>query len=865
MSATPALSPMLEQYWRIKKEQKGNVLFFRLGDFYEMFADDAIEVSGLLNLTLTTRNGLPMCGIPYHAVRSYISRLLRLGKKVAICEQIATAGKGLFERQVIEVVTPGTTVDEDYLDNASGNYLAALFSEKGIVSFAYIDLSTGEFRATAFPLEKAEVKLLTELERLQLREIIVQESLLEENEKLKEAVLSRPNLVVNRWTDWLFDAAHSRKRLLRQFGLESLKGFGLEDGAPEIVSSGALLEYLEQTAKGFLSHIRTITVYGENEYVGIDESTIRNLELVRNIHDGDVKYSLLEVMDETKTAMGKRVLKRRILHPLRDIAAINKRLGIVEAFYNDQTRLKAMRETLGRATDLERLCSRLAMNKAHGKDLVSGKNALVCFRRLEELSADLNIAFESKEAAALSCEDIEKLDALHDLLERGIRDEPSTLLSEGNLIREGYSIELDKLHGLRDNSRSMIEKYLEEEKTTTGISSLKIKYNRLLGFYFEVTKLNLDKVPPYFIKRQGIVAGMRFTTDRLANLESDINGARDKIVELERSLFSEIREEARALIPLLSASAQRIAELDFAQSLARAASVHRWVRPVVDDKNRLTIIEGRHPIVETHIPRGEFIPNDACLDCEETPFALITGPNMAGKSTYLRQAALVTLMAQMGSFVPASRAEIGVVDRVYCRVGASDNISRGESTFLVEMNETAYILNTATERSFVIMDEVGRGTGTKDGLSIAWAVCEELLDRIKCRTLFATHYHELSAIDHARLINRSMRVDEEAGVIIFRRKIQDGPAAESYGIHAARLAGLSEKVLERAAQIMERFATAGAPLIVAPPSDTPSIGAPSVDAPVAPPEPVVEKPAKKPPPAKAPAPPPPPHPRGWVG
>jgi len=837
------LSPMLEQYRAIKRENRGNVLFFRLGDFYEMFAEDAKEVSALLNLTLTNRNGLPMCGIPYHAAHSYIGRLLKHGKKIAICEQVsdqAAKGKKVMERRVVEVITPGTTVDEDYLDRGQSNYLAALSVKGQFCSFAYIDLSTGGFYATSFPFGdlskehssqgslRSVDSLSQELERLQVREILVQESLLEENSCVARALCDRPGLVLNRWADWLFDMDGAKKKLERQFGVAGLKGFGLEDDSPEILSAGALLEYLDGTARSLLPHVRSITVYRDGEFVGIDESSQRNLELVRNLRDGSVKFTLLEVMDETRCAMGKRLLRRRILHPLRDLGRIRARLDMVETLYRDQASLGVLRDILGKTPDLERLSSRLAMDRAHGKDMVSIKNALVSCMGIKDLRDGLNLHCEldTDSGGRAGAEGFAKLMDLRDLLERGICDEPSIVLTEGNLIRGGYSPELDSLRVLRDSGRKLLETYLEEEKLATGIQSLKIRYNRLIGYFFEVTKLHLSKVPDHFIRRQGIVGGERFSTERLVALESDINGAEDRIFGLERSLFIEIREKAKQVLGEISAEACRIAELDVAQSLARAASLRGWVRPELDDSTALEIQAARHPVVEVHLGRGEFIPNDIMLNAEasavrEAPFfAMITGPNMAGKSTYLRSAALIALMAQMGSFIPANGGRIGLCDRIYCRVGASDNLARGESTFLVEMNETACILNTAGEKSLVIMDEVGRGTGTNDGLSIAWAVSEELLGRVGCRTFFATHYHELSMLSHPRVINRSMEVREKDGQIVFLRRLRDGPTSESYGIHVARLAGLSDSVLDRARQIMARLRERDAGLRGALPSGT---------------------------------------------
>jgi DNA mismatch repair protein MutS len=489
-------TPMLDQYRRIKRDHQGNVLFFRLGDFYEMFAEDAVEVSALLNLTLTSRNGLPMCGIPYHAARSYIARLLKHGKKIAICEQLCEPGKKLIDRQVVEVITPGTTVDEDYLERGNPNYLAALSVAPGeYVSFAYIDPSTGGFYATSFPHSNSGDRICQELERLQAREMLIQESLLEEDKLVARALCDRPALVLNRWADWLFDRDRAYKRLLRQFGLNSLKSFGLDESSPELLSAGALLDYLDDTAKTLLPHIRSITVYHESEFVGIDESSQRNLELVKNLRDGAVQFSLLEVMDETRCSMGKRLLRHRLLHPLRDIERIQARLDMVDTLYRDQGSMGILRELLAKTPDLERLSSRLAMDKAHGKDLLAIRNALVSCENIREIIKNLSITFEfdrmgngewgvGSGAQRSGEQDRDLLLQLKDLLERSICDDPSILLSEGNLIRDGYSKDLDKLRKLKDSGRQLLEAYLEEEKLATGISSLKIRYNRLIGYFF---------------------------------------------------------------------------------------------------------------------------------------------------------------------------------------------------------------------------------------------------------------------------------------------------------------------------------------------------------------------------------------------
>ncbi len=795
-------SPMMEQYRHIKNEHRDAVLFFRLGDFYEMFGQDAIEVSALLNLTLTSRNGQAMCGIPYHASHSYISRLLKLGKKIAVCEQInlAGAGRSLAERRVVEVITPGTTVEEDYLDSGESNYLAALALNRGRLAFAYIDISSGEFAVTAFDLAEAAPRLRKELERLGPREIIVQESLLETENAIASVLADRNGLILNRWSDWLFDPNRAAERLSAQFQTSNLKAFGLYPLSTETVAAGTILAYLDDTARSLLPHINTIRLYTDDEYVSIDESTQRNLELVRNMRDGDRRFSLLEVMDETKTPMGLRLLKWRITHPPRDRALIEKRLEAVDLLYRQQKGLSGLREVLSGILDLERLSSRIAMDRAHGKDLAAVRDSLSAYHKILSRSDAIGLTSAFIEIET-SVKHREKLLELQLLLESAVADDPSVVLSEGNLIRDGYNTELDRLRGIKDNSRKVLEAYLEEERQATGIQSLKIKYNRLIGYFFEVTKTHLAVVPKHFIRRQAVVGGERYTTERLSALESEINAAADRIIDLERNLFIALREQTKAFLSELLGAAKFIAALDVAQSSARAATLRVWTKPTITEGTVISITEGRHPVVEAHLPTGAFIPNDTALDAASVSFVLLTGPNMAGKSTYLRQSALISLMAQIGSFVPASHAEIGLVDKIFCRVGAQDNLARGESTFLVEMSETAHILRTASPKSLVIMDEVGRGTGTHDGLSIAWAVCEELL-RLGCRTLFATHYHELSELVNPRLVNRSMDVIEEDGDIVFLRRIREGATAESFGIHVARLAGLPEAALDRAGELL---------------------------------------------------------------
>jgi len=810
-------TPLMDQYRAIKARHRDAVLFFRLGDFYEMFFEDAIEASALLDLTLTHRQGEPMCGVPYHAARSYIARLLKHGKKIAICEQLSEpgAGKGIVDRGVIEVVTPGTTVEEDFLDQASNNYLVAACRSAdrqgsgGKLCLAYLELSTGEFRAFSCPAEGSAAQaqaLRAELYRLSPREMLVQQSLLEDGQ-LAQAIGEIEGLVVGKYPDWSFDPASASVDIERRFGVASLKGFGFEEGAPEIAAAGVLLRYIDETARSASPQLSPPTPYRGDEFVAIDEGSRRNLEIVRNMSDSGRAFSLIAVLDHTKTAPGARLLKQWLLQPLRSKEGAEARLEAVDFLYRDQRLLASLRDALGSVRDVERLASRVAMDKAHARDLLALAESV---RSCEEATALLNassaaipalLAAGHEEAAALLA-----ASATAALVEASIKDEPSILLTEGDLIREAYSPELDRLRGLKAGSREVLDAYIEEEKAATRIPGLRVRFNRIIGYYLEVSKGKLDAVPPHFIKRQSIVAGERYTTARLTELESEINGATERIVELERRLFLEVREKAKAAVAAMLLLGRAWAARDCLQSFALAATAQGYTRPRLVDENVLRIAEGRHPVVEAQLPGGAFVPNGIALDAaageaDAPAFALITGPNMAGKSTFLRQTALIALMAQSGSFVPALDAEIGLIDKIYCRVGAQDNLARGESTFLVEMHETAFILNTATERSLVIMDEVGRGTSTIDGLAIAWAVSESLLDSIRCRTLFATHYHELTAIAHPRLRNFSLAVLEEDGQIVFLKRLEEKPAEGSYGIHVAKLAGLPSSVLERAREI----------------------------------------------------------------
>ncbi len=789
---------MMRQYRRIKQEHGDAVLFFRMGDFYEMFENDAKDVSGLLNLTLTSRHGIPMCGLPYHAAQTYISRLLNAGRKIAICEQISLPqdGKGIAERKVVEIITPGTVVNEDYLDKNSNNYLLSVGCTTKALAISSLDLSTGDFQITSVGYEGRIEALKRELARLMPKEILIQESLFEEDEAVSKIINEFPDLMINRFPDWHFDLDTSREMLKKQLHVANLKGFGIEDDDPAILPVGALLEYVEDTSKSLLRHVLSIRLHRDTEFLGLDETTQRNLEIVRNLHDGSKKFTLISVLDHTRTSMGARLLKRWLLNPLNRKATIEERLDRVESLYRNQLLLSTVRDKLTEILDLERISALIAMDRAHAKNLLAVRQTLAAAFDLDALLLEQFPPWTEDQGEQNAIHEVYKI------IDSAIHEDPSVLLTEGRLIRSGYSEELDRLRGMKQHRQDILDAYLRDEKEVSGIANLRIKFNKIIGYYLEVTKSNVSQVPEHFIRRQSLVGSERYTTDRLIELETSLNSTSGEIVELEKSIFLQVREEVRKGIPTLLAMARWLSELDCLCSFAQATTIHAYVRPVITESKKISIIDGRHPVVEAHLPSGEFVPNDADLDTNATSFALITGPNMAGKSTYLRQVALIVLMAQVGSFVPARETQIGLVDRIFCRVGASDNLARGESTFLVEMNETAHILHTASDRSLVIMDEVGRGTSTNDGLSIAWAVTEFLLAR-SIKVLFATHFHELTCIKHKRKINLALTVSERAGDVLFLKKVEPGAVDHSYGIHVAMLAGLPKEVIIRASEILE--------------------------------------------------------------
>lgn len=799
MAGDENLTPMMIQYRGIKEQYKNEVVFFRLGDFYEMFNEDAVEVSRLLNLTLTHRASQPMCGIPYHAAKIYIARLLRFGRKIVICEQVGEipkGGKGIAERKVVEIITPGTAVETEYLDGYKANYLAALSITKGKVGFAFIDVTTSSFKATSWPASKMAENFGKELNRASPREFLLPLSL-KTNKDIQAVLSSYTDISISYYPDWDFSSELSYKKLTAQFNTVNLKAFSLDENSAEVVPAGFLLDYLEKTTNSKIPHISSIQVYSDNEFLMMDDSSRSNLEITENMRDGTSQYSLLECVNYTKTAMGGRLLRNWLLFPLTNLRQIEDRQSRIHTFFSNRPLLEKTKTDLSSILDVERLAGRIAMDKAHAKDLQALRVSLESWTKIKEYLNQYDFSFVSTENAQSIC----------DLIGNSILDDPSTSLTDGGIIKQGWSEDLDHWRSIHDNFNKILSEYEAEERQKTGITTLKIKYNNAFGYFIEVSKGKLSSVPSHFIMRRALVNGDRYTTEKLQQLEQELNESSTKILELERDLFLEIRSSLHKYISYLLQVADEIANTDVVCSLAQAAIVHNWIKPEIEDSTVFEIKDGRHPVVENHLPTGEFIPNDSYLSAnDDAPsFALITGPNMAGKSTYLRQNALIALLAQTGSFVPATKARIGIVDRIFCRVGASDNLAKGESTFLVEMTETANILHAATNRSLVIMDEVGRGTSTEDGLAIARAVSEYLLDTVKCKTFFATHYHELSRMEHERLTMLCMDVLEKDGSVVFLRKVKQGVTENSYGIHVAKLAGIPETVIERAKVILSHI------------------------------------------------------------
>jgi len=798
------LTPLMKQYHNVKRQYPDAIMFFRMGDFYETFYEDAKIASRVLGIALTSRDKdsgepVPLAGFPHHAIDTYLAKFVKAGYKVAVCEQMEDPrkAKGIVKREVIRVVTPGTVIEPNILDQKTNNYLASISKIDNKYGFAYVDLSTGEFYVTELDTPN---KLLAEIERIHPAECIISEQFEKEADILK-TITATVNPAINKVPSWVFSYDSARSELLDHFHTITLDGFGCENILSAVSSAGALIYYLNDTQKQKVQHIRSLSTYSLDEHMILDADTQRNLELMRSLRDGSVKGTLLEVLDETLTPMGGRKMRSCILRPLIDTGQIRSRLDAVAEFHSRIVFLDEFRELLKNMNDIERLIARIGLGSANAREMLALKNSLKLIKPIKEKISTC----ESTMLCVLN-EELEDVSDIIELIEKSIHDDPPSTLLEGNLIKDGYNEELDELRKITKSGKEWITKLQETERARTKINNLKIGYNDAFGYYIEVSKSNLHLVPDDYIRKQTLVNAERFITPELKEYESKVLNAQERISELEYEIFCQIRAKVAESTVRIQKNASIIAMLDFLSALAYVASKNNYVKPNVNDSDEIIIKDGRHPVVERFVTGEGFVPNDVYLNCDDQQMLIITGPNLSGKSTYLRQVALIALMAQMGSFVPASYASIGIVDRIFTRVGASDNLVMGRSTFLVEMNETANILNNATRRSLLILDEIGRGTSTYDGLSIAWAVAEYILDKTKigARTLFATHYHELIELGntHQGAKNYNVAVREWNGQITFLRKIVEGGTDQSYGIHVAQLAGLPDQVIERAREIL---------------------------------------------------------------
>ena len=804
------MSPMMQEYCKTKEEYKDCILFYRLGDFYEMFFDDALLVSKELELTLTGKDcGLeeraPMCGIPFHAADTYINRLIERGHKVAICEQVEDPkkAKGLVKRAVIRVVTPGTTLDATSLDESKNNYLMSIVSIADRFGCAIADITTGDCFLTEVPNSQ---KLVDEINKFSPAEIICNDSFFMsgvDTDDLKE----RLGICIFSLDAWYFDDDTCRKELREHFHVTNLEGLGISDYDSGIIAAGALFLYLKETQKTALSQMTTIRPYTAERYMLIDSSSRRNLELVETLREKQKRGSLLWVLDKTKTAMGARTLRSFVEQPLIDAEEINRRLEALEELNEKPMLRDEIREYLNPVYDLERLVSRISFKSANPRDMVAFASSLAMIPYIKQVLKDFQAPILKE-----IYEDMDSLEDITDLIKHAIVDEPPIAQKDGGIIREGFNEDVDKFRSARTDGKKWLTELETKERERTGIKSLKIKYNRVFGYALEVTNTFKELVPENYIRKQTLANAERYITEELKNLENMILGAEDKLYALEYELFSNVRDKVGQEVIRIQRTAKAIAGLDVFASLALVAERNHYVRPKVNEGGIIDIKGGRHPVVEQMIDNDMFIANDTYLDNTKKRVSIITGPNMAGKSTYMRQTALIVLMAQIGSFVPADKAVVGIVDRIFTRVGASDDLASGQSTFMVEMTEVANILRNATAKSLLILDEIGRGTSTFDGLAIAWAVIEHISNTKLCgaKTLFATHYHELTELEGklSGVTNYCIAVKEKGDDIVFLRKIVKGGADKSYGIQVAKLAGVPDSVINRAKELVEELSDA---------------------------------------------------------
>ncbi len=789
--------PIRQQYLRIKRRYPQAIVFFRLGDFYETFDEDAKVVSEELDIVLTSRelgkgNRVPLAGIPYHALDNYLARLVNHGHKVAICEQMTQPGetKGLVEREVVRVVTPGTVVEPSLLDSKTNNYLTSLVLSDDEIGIAHVDITTSEFATTQAPLSRA----LPELERLRPSEIIAANS-----SELSALELTAP---VTRLDDYRFELEAARQTLLDHFGVATLDGYGCTHLPLAIRAAGAIIHYIQETQKGSLGQLTHLSTYSTDSFMALDEQTQTNLELFRNARSRTADSSLLSIIDLTKTAMGGRLLRRWLGQPLLDIVELVKRQDALNWFFSNTLARNQTSSLLSKMADLERLINRVRGHIANPRELVTLRRSLEVIPKLIEIIE----GGSSNSPINWLKEELKPRQDVVDLIGEAIADEPSTSLSEGNVIRKGFSEELDNLRQVSQNARQYLANLERQEQEKTRIKSLKVGYNKVFGYYIEVSKPNLSQVPEHYIRKQTLVGGERYFTPELKEYESLILNARESISELETNLFQRVCRQVATASERILTVANALANIDVFSSLAEVAVRHSYVRPELTTNNEIIITQGRHPVVERSLIDSDFVPNDTHLSNDDAQLIILTGPNMAGKSTYLKQAALIVLLAQIGSFVPAASATIGAVDRIFTRIGAREDLAGGQSTFMMEMIETANILNNATPRSLLILDEIGRGTSTYDGLSIARAVAEYIhnYSGLGAKTLFATHYHELVELASflPRVKNFNIAVTEEGGKVIFLRKIVPGGVDKSYGIHVGQLAGLPKSVVHRANEVL---------------------------------------------------------------
>lgn len=807
MKDSNTLTPMMQQYMETKKEYKDCILFYRLGDFYEMFFDDALTASRELEITLTGKNcGLeeraPMCGIPYHAVDGYLNKLVSKGYKVAICEQVEDPkqAKGIVKREVVRIVTPGTNLNTQALDETKNNYIMCIVYSADRYGLSVADVTTGDYLVTEID---SSTKLRDEIYKFMPSEIICNEAFYMSGMDLDD-MKNRIGITIYSLDAWYFDDAICERTLKEHFHVSSLEGLGLKDYDCGVIASGALLQYLLETQKNDLTHLSRLTGYVTGKYMLLDSSTRRNLELCETLREKQKRGSLLWVLDKTRTAMGGRTLRKYVEQPLIDAESIEERLNSVEELKNNAICREEIREYLGAIYDLERLMSRVTYQSANPRDLIALKSSLAMLPPIHCILADMSTKG--------LCDIREQMDTLEDLcslITEAIQEEPPLAMKEGGIIREGYSEEVDRLRNAKSDGKTWLAELEAKEREKTGIRTLKVKFNKVFGYYLEVTNSFKDQVPEYYTRRQTLANAERYTIPELKELEDTILGAEDKLYALEYQLYCEVRDKIAAEVVRIQKTAKAVAKLDVFASLAVVAERNNYVRPKINEKGVIDIKNGRHPVVEKMIPNDMFIANDTYLDDKKNRIAIITGPNMAGKSTYMRQSALIVLMAQIGSFVPAKSANIGLVDRIFTRVGASDDLASGQSTFMVEMTEVANILRNATSKSLLILDEIGRGTSTFDGLSIAWAVVEHISNGklLGAKTLFATHYHELTELEGkiSNVNNYCIAVKENGDDIVFLRKIVKGGADKSYGIQVAKLAGVPDSVIARAKEIAEEL------------------------------------------------------------